>query len=88
MILTNREICRKLREQANHLANSGGNLYRIRAYRQAALAVMALPDEVSNIVASSGQRALEQFPGIGESLAETITAYVLSEAGSGSIAGC
>lgn len=78
MIPNNQEISRKLREHATSLANSGDNLYRVRAYRQAALAVMALPEEVSTIVAKSGREALEQFPGIGKRLAETIVGYVLS----------
>lgn len=85
MLPTNQEISRRLREHANNLANSGDNLYRIRAFRQAALIVLALPDEVSALVATHGQRALEQFPGIGKSLAETITNYVLSEANSGTV---
>ena len=76
---TNQEISRKLREHANSLANSGGNLYRVRAFRQAAMAVLALPEEAASLVTTNGQRALEQFPGIGKSLAETITNYVLSE---------
>jgi len=78
MIPTNQEISRKLREHANGLANNGGNLYRIRAFRQAAMAVLALDEDVASIVTASGQQALEQFPGIGKSLAETIANYVLS----------
>jgi Holliday junction DNA helicase RuvA len=78
MILTNREISQKLREHANNLASAGGNLYRIRAFRQAAMAVLSLPEEVSSIVACNGQQGLEQFPGIGKSLAETIAGYVES----------
>lgn len=76
MSLNNREISEKLREQANVLARSGDNLFRVRAYRQAALAVMSLSEEVSTIVARMGQEALEQFPGIGKSLAQTIVGYV------------
>ena len=79
MILTNREISCKLREHANTLAGNGGNLYRIRAYRQAAIAVLELPDEISSIVEANGRHALEQVPGIGKSLAETITGYVCSK---------
>ena len=78
MIPTNQEISRKLREQANQLAKSGDNLYRIRAFRQAAMAVMALDEEVASIVTTNGQQALEQFPGIWKSLAETIANFVLS----------
>jgi Holliday junction DNA helicase RuvA len=79
MIPSNQEISEKLRERATTLEHNGGTLYRVRAYRQAAMIVLALPEEVSNIVAKSGQQALEQFPGIGKSLAKTIVGYVLSE---------
>ncbi len=78
MLLNNQEISRKLREQANTLEHNGGMLYRVRAFRQAAEVVLALEEEVSNIVAKSGQQALEQFPGIGKSLAKKIVGYVLS----------
>jgi DNA polymerase (family 10) len=78
MLLNNQEISQKLREQASSLEHNGGTLYRVRAYRQAAMAVLALPEEVSTIVSKSGQQALEQFPGIGKSLARTIVGYVLS----------
>lgn len=84
MVLTNREISHKLREHAKALAKTDGNLYRIRAFRQAAIAVLALPDEVSSIVAINGQHALEQYRGIGKSLAKTIAAYVYSDLAPGS----
>jgi len=71
----NQEISRKLREQAQSLEHDGGTLYRIRAYRQAALVVLSLPEEVSDIVAKSGQRALENYPGIGKGLAKKIVGY-------------
>jgi DNA polymerase (family 10) len=79
MLPTNQEISLKLREQANILAHKGGNLYRIRAFRQAAMAVLALPDEVSSLVTAGGEKALEQVPAIGKSLAVTICSYVLKE---------
>jgi DNA polymerase (family 10) len=77
-MLTNQDISRKLREHAAALAHTGGNLYRIRAFRNAALAVLALPDEVSAILTSAGPHALEQLPGIGKSLAATIAEYASS----------
>ncbi len=76
MTPTNQEIARKLREHATELAREGDNLYRVRAFRQAAMAVMALPEEVSTLVTADGRRALERLPGIGKSLAETITGYL------------
>jgi DNA polymerase (family 10) len=77
--MTNEQIARKLRDQASELARGGNNLYRVRAFRQAAMAVLGLTDEVESLVALGGPKALEQVPGIGKSLAETITGYVGDE---------
>lgn len=76
MPLTNHEIAKRLREQASQLARGGDNLYRVRAFRQAAMAVLALPREVSDLVAADGRRGLERLPGIGKSLAGTIAEYL------------
>jgi DNA polymerase/3'-5' exonuclease PolX len=73
---TNQDIARKLRKHASELARGGDNLYRVRAFRQAALALMALPEEVEVLVAKQGPRALERLPGIGKSLAGTIAEYL------------
>ena len=76
MPLTNQEIARKLREAATELARTNSNLYRVRAFRSAALAVLGLKGEVSELVASGRTRELERVPGIGKSLADTITRYI------------
>ena len=81
MLPNNHEIAEKLRENATSLAHTGGSLYQVRAYRQAAQVILALNEEVSSIVARSGQQALEQFPGIGKSLARMIVGYVLTPEG-------
>ena len=84
MMLTNRQIALRLRKQAMELARGGTNLYRARAFRQAAMTVLGLPEELSVLVATKGERALERLPGVGESLAETIASY-LSATKSGKI---
>lgn len=76
MTPTNQEIAQKLQLQAHELARGGDNLYRVRAFRQAAMAVLALPEEVAELVAVEGQHALERVPGIGKSLADTIAGYL------------
>lgn len=73
--MTNEDIARKLREHAAELARGGNNLYRVRAFRQAALAVMGLPAEVGQLVAAGGPAALTRVPGIGKSLADTIARF-------------
>lgn len=79
MVQKNTEIAQKLRDQANALARAGGNLYRVRAFRSAAMAVLGLPVEVAELLATGGlrglERELERIPGIGKSLAHTIAGY-------------
>jgi DNA polymerase (family 10) len=75
MTRTNQEIAKKLREQASELARAGHNLYRVRAFRTAAMAVMGLTYEVAELVATGGAEELQRVPGIGPSLAETIASY-------------
>ncbi len=79
MTLTNQEIARKLRDAATTLARKGQNLYRVRAFRSAAMAVLGLTNEVSELVASGREHQLEEVPGIGKSLAATITGYVVTK---------
>lgn len=76
MIQTNHEIAQRLRAQASKLARKKDNLYRIRAFRQAAMAVMALPEELSVLVGKGDSRTLEQLPGVGKSLAATIAGFL------------
>lgn len=75
---SNQQISQKLREHATELARQGDNLYRVRAFRQAAMAVLALRQELSVLVETGGVEALEQLPGVGKSLATTIAAYLIS----------
>jgi DNA polymerase (family 10) len=70
--MTNEEIARRLRQHAADLDRAGDTLYRVRAFRQAAMAVLALPEPVEAILADRGRRGLRQVPGIGRSLARTI----------------
>ncbi|MFO0935367.1 MAG: helix-hairpin-helix domain-containing protein [Gemmataceae bacterium] len=69
--LANEDIAVQLRRHAADLAKRGENLYRIRAYRQAALAVMGLNRPVSEL----GKEGLLKIRGIGESLAESLGQY-------------
>jgi DNA polymerase (family 10) len=78
---SNQEIARKLRDRATELARAGHNLYRVRAFRAAAMAVLGLPEEVSELVDAGTVGRLEQVPGIGKSLAETIAKLAQGECG-------
>ncbi|MBY0457845.1 MAG: hypothetical protein K2V38_10940, partial [Gemmataceae bacterium] len=54
MSLSNEEIARRLREHANELARAKSNLYRVRAFRTAAIAVMGMSAEVGELLAAGG----------------------------------
>ena len=73
--MTNTMIARKLRTHAHELVRKRENLYRIRAFRRAAEAVLRLDEPVAAIVACGGPAALAAVPGIGPSLATTIVGY-------------
>jgi DNA polymerase (family 10) len=74
--MTNTHIADRLQTHARDLARRGENLYRVRAFRQAATAVHLLDEPAEDVVARTGRAGLEVLPGIGRSLAETIAVYV------------
>lgn len=78
--MTNDELARRLRDHASGLARVGDNLYRVRAFRQAALVVTGLPEDATTLVGRDGGKSLEDVPGIGRSLARTIVDYLRASA--------
>lgn len=70
--MTNDAIADQLRRHASELSRGGDNLYRVRAFRQAAFTVLTLNRPVHEILEKQGRRGLEAVPGIGRSLAEVI----------------
>jgi predicted flap endonuclease-1-like 5' DNA nuclease len=70
--LGNEDIAGRLEEVADLLEAQNANAFRVRAYRQAAETLRALPEPVSAIHARGGLEALEALPGIGESIARAI----------------
>jgi DNA polymerase (family 10) len=74
-MITNTEIAERLRQHAHVLSRAPGSLYRARAFRQAAMAVLGLDTPVELIVTEGGPESLRRIPGIGDSLAETIATY-------------
>lgn len=69
--MTNEQLARQLRRHAKELARNGDNLYRVRAFRRAAMVVMGLDQPVEAML-DDPNRPLEKLPGIGKSLATTI----------------
>jgi DNA polymerase/3'-5' exonuclease PolX len=63
-------------QHAHFLDESEPNLYRRRAYRRAAEAILRLDEPVAHILASQGRQGLEALPGIGSHLSYTIERLV------------
>jgi holliday junction DNA helicase RuvA len=76
--MCNRAIAEALLEQARRLAGTRENLFRVRAHRQAAMAIQGLEEPVEELLARAGRRGLEEVPGIGRHLAGAIAHYVES----------
>src|SRR3989442_7856145 len=73
--MQNPDIARLFDEIADLLEIQGANPFRVRAYRNAARVVRDYPDPLDDVV-RSGERDLTEIPGIGDDLAEKITAIV------------
>ena len=73
--MTNDVIANRLRAYAAELADRGDNLYRIRAIRQAAFAVLTLEEPLEAVAAEGGPEGIAARAGIGESLAATLAEY-------------
>jgi holliday junction DNA helicase RuvA len=74
--MTNADLVQQLRRHANELAHTGSNLYQVRAFRRAVMAVIAAEREAAEVVAESGCDGLQKEFGIGESVAETIAEFL------------
>ena len=74
--MSNNEIANRLQEQARLLRKRHDNLYRVKAYRNAAQVLLRLEEPVEALVHEKGPHALEELPGIGKRLAKTIAHYL------------
>ena len=70
--MDNRTIAQHLLDHANYLEAREVNLYRVRAYRKAAEAILALDRRVADILVKEGRAGLETIPGIGSHLSYTL----------------
>jgi len=70
--MDNRTVAQKLTNQAHTLETDHGNLYRVKAYRQAAETILGLDEPVEAIVARTGRKGLRSLPGIGAHLSLAI----------------
>lgn len=72
MSATNQLIGDRLREAAELLEQQRANPFRVRAYREAAATVAALPTELHVIHERDGLEGLEALPGVGPRIAAAI----------------
>jgi DNA polymerase (family 10) len=71
MASVNEEVAALLREYAELLGLTGGDLFRVRSYERAAKAVAGYPDDLGALP----ERALTKVPGVGKSVAAKIVEY-------------
>ena len=71
MTSVNEEVAALLREYAELLGLTGGDLFRVRSYEKAAKAVGGYPDDLGALPES----ALTKVPGVGKSVAAKIAEY-------------
>ncbi len=69
-------IASRMREAADLLEQQDANPFRVRAYRQAADMVAALPRDIADVLHEGGREALIALPYIGRSLAAVIEEIV------------
>src|SRR5262249_4759481 len=74
--MDNRTVAQRLLDHADYLETQEANLYRVRAYRQAARTGMGLTQSVAEIIANDGRKGLEALPGIGSHLSFAIESLV------------
>jgi len=75
--MQNPDIARLFDEVADLLEIQDANPFRVRAYRNAARTIRDFPEPIADLV-RTGTKDLTDIPGIGDDLAEKITAIVTS----------
>jgi DNA polymerase (family X) len=76
--LDNLAAARRLEQAAKTLEENDVNLFRVRAYRNAAATVRSLDRPAIEILREGGRRALLDLPGIGDRLAGTLEQLLLT----------
>ena len=77
IFMENREIAEKLNRIADLLEVKGEKeIYKIRAYRNGALALENLEEDIKIIYKEKGLKGLEKITGIGKSIAQKIEEYL------------
>jgi DNA polymerase (family X) len=74
----NAEVARALDETGTLLGQQQASRFRVRAYRNAAAAVRALPVSVAALYRDGGLEELERIPGVGHGIARAIRDMVVT----------
>jgi DNA polymerase/3'-5' exonuclease PolX len=74
--MDNHTIAQQLMRQARYLGDQHASLYRARAYRRAAEIVLGLDKPIEDMLAQRGRRGLQELPGIGAHIAQTLETLV------------
>jgi hypothetical protein len=75
-LATNKRIAERLFLKTYDLELEQANNYRIWAYRKAAWTVDEGSESIANVYAARGEAGLQELPGIGESIAGEIAAWL------------
>jgi hypothetical protein len=70
--MTNQEIAQYLLKYAQEVEHRDANVFRVRAYRQAAAVIADYPQPLDVVLATQGRRGLAAIKGVGAHLAYTI----------------
>jgi DNA polymerase (family X) len=76
--MDNITIARRLMAHADTLGQHGSDLYRRRAFRNAAEVLLRLERPAAEIVATEGRSGLKALPGVGASLSRVIEELILT----------
>lgn len=78
LAVTNQDIAHKLQQHARDLDQAGGNLFRSRACRKAAMSILEMARPVVEVFEASGRLGLERLPGVGKGLGYTLEVLLRS----------
>jgi len=77
-MLANEQIAQRLDEVAAILNEQRANLYRVGAWRHAAMSVRRLPEPVADIWQREGIEGLRKLPGVGDRIAIALRDLVVT----------
>lgn len=74
--MLNAELARILRSIAAYLEMKEENVFKIRAYENAANSIESMAEDIGDVYKKGGLAALEKIPGVGKAIAEKIEEFI------------